>query len=86
MARCWDGSRVARSPSIRHIQPSQPQQNASSEHYNHTIRHEGLDQYIIETIEEAQDFATDWLWTYRNGRPTMGIGRMTPAQKMKMAA
>ena len=25
---------------------------------------EWLDQYIIETIEGAQDFATHWLWTY----------------------
>jgi putative transposase len=25
------------------------------------VRHEWLDQYIIETIEEAQDHATQWL-------------------------
>ena len=41
---------------------------------------------IIETIEEAQDFATQWLWTYNNDRPNMGIGGITPAQKLKMAA
>ena len=45
-----------------------------------------LDQYIIETIEEAQDHATQWLWTYNNDRPNMGIGGVTPAQKLKMAA
>ncbi len=27
-----------------------------------TVRQEWLDQYIIENIEEAQDFATQWLW------------------------
>ena len=47
------------------------------------MRHEWLDRYIIETIEEAQDFATQWLWTYNNDRPNMGIGGMTPAQKLK---
>ncbi|MFT5869576.1 MAG: hypothetical protein ACI8TF_001689 [Paracoccaceae bacterium] len=35
---------------------------------------------------EAQDFATQWLWTYNNDRPNMGIGGITPAQKLKMAA
>jgi hypothetical protein len=45
-----------------------------------------LDQYIIESIEEAQDQATQWLWTYNNDRPTMGIGGITPAMKLKMAA
>ena len=71
---------------IQHIQPGQPQQNAYIERYNRTVRHEWLDQYIIESIEEAQDHATQWLWTYNNDRPNMGIGGITPAQKLKMAA
>ena len=40
----------------------------------------------IESIEEAQDFATQWLWTYNNDRPNMGIGGITPAQKLNMSA
>ena len=71
---------------IQHIQPGKPQQNAYIERYNRTVRHEWLDQYIIETIEEAQDFATQWLWTYNNDRPNMGIGGITPAMRLKMAA
>ena len=71
---------------IQHIQPGQPQQNAYIERYNRTVRHEWLDQYIIETIEETQDHATQWLWTYNNDRPNMGIGGGTPAQKLRMAA
>jgi len=71
---------------IQNIQPGQPQQNAYIERYNRTVRHEWLDQYIIESIEEAQDHATQWLWTYYNERPNMGIGGITPAQKLKMAA
>ena len=72
--------------SIQHIQPGQPQQNAYIERYNRTVRHEWLDQYIIESVEEAQDQATKWLWTCNNHRPNMGIGGITPAMKLKMAA
>mgnify|MGYP003622676870 CR=1 FL=1 len=61
---------------LQRIQPGQPQQNAYIERYNRTVRHEWLDQYIIESIEpcgdcrqsptgqrRAQDHATQWLWT-----------------------
>ncbi len=46
-------------------------------------RHEWLDQYIIKSIEEDQDRATRWLWTYNNDRRNMGVGGMTPSMKMK---
>ncbi|MDO7722731.1 MAG: IS3 family transposase, partial [Loktanella sp.] len=71
---------------IAYIQPGKPQQNAYIERYNRTVRHEWLDQNIFETIEEAQDQATEWLWTYNNDRPNMAIGGITPAMKLKMAA
>jgi putative transposase len=62
---------------LQHIQPGQPQQNACIERYNRTVRHKWLDQYISESIEKAQDFATQWLWTYNNDRPNTGIGGIT---------
>ena len=68
------------------IDPGKPQQNAYIERYNRTVRHEWLDQNIFETIEETQDQATEWLWTYNNDRPNMAIGGITPAMKLKMAA
>lgn len=67
---------------LRHIQPGKPQQNAYIERYNRTVRHEWLDQYMFATIKEVQDYATDWLWTYNNERPNMGLGGITPAQKL----
>ena len=76
----------ARGICIEYIQPCKPQQNAYIERYNRTVRHEWLDQNILETIEEAQDQATKWLWTYNNDRPDMAIGGITPAMKLKMAA
>ena len=71
---------------LEYIQPGKPQQNAYIERYNRTVRGEWLGQYIFETIEEAQDQTTEWLWTYNNERPNMGIGGMTPAMKLKAAA
>jgi putative transposase len=71
---------------IEYIQPGKPQQNAYIERYNRTVRGEWLDQHIFETIKEAQEQATAWLWTYNNDRPNMGIGGITPAMKLKMAA
>ena len=71
---------------LTYIQPGKPQQNAYVERYNRTVRHEWLDLYIFETIEEVQQIATEWLWTYNNERPNMGIGGVTPAMKLKMAA
>ena len=71
---------------LQYIQSGKSQQNAYIERYNRTVRDEWLGQYIFETIEEAQDQATEWLWTYNNERPNMAIGGITPAMKLKMAA
>ena len=71
---------------LEYIQSGKPQQNVYIERYNRTVRGEWLGQYIFETIEEAQDQATGWPWTYNNERPNMGIGGMTPAMKLKTAA
>lgn len=71
---------------IQYIQPGKPQQNAYIERYNRTVRQEWLGRYIFNSIEEVQDHATRWLWTYNNERPNMGIGGITPAMKLKMAA
>jgi putative transposase len=61
--------------SIVHIQPGQPQQNADIDRSNRAVRHEWLDQYLIESLEEAQDHATQWRWTYNNDSPSNGHWR-----------
>ena len=70
----------------RYIQPGKPQQNGYVERYNRTVRYDWLNQYLFESLEEIQDFATSWLWSYNNERPNMGIGGITPAMKLKQAA
>lgn len=67
---------------IEYIQPGKPQQNAYIERYNRTVRQEWLDQTIFDTIEEAQEQATQWLWTYNNDRPNMALGGITPSMKL----
>jgi putative transposase len=84
---------------LEYIQPGKPQQRAYIARYNRTVRRshrycvstagqrdEWLSQFIFETIEEAQEQATEWLWTYNTERPNMGIGGITPAMKLKTAA
>jgi putative transposase len=41
---------------------------------------------VAWSIEEAQNQATQWIWTYNNERPNPGIGGITPAMKLKTAA
>lgn len=64
------------------IQPGNPQQNAYVERYNRTVRYDWLNQYIFSSIDEVQEQATHWLWTYNNERPNMAIGGITPMQKL----
>lgn len=67
------------------IQPGKPTQNAYVERFNRTVRHEWLDAHLFESIEHAQQTATQWLWRYNNERPHMALGGITPKQKLMQA-
>ena len=71
---------------IVHIQPGKPQQNAYVERYNRTVRYDWLNQQLFESLADAQDFATKWLWHYKNGRPNTAIGGITPRMKLEEVA
>lgn len=71
---------------LEFIQPGKPQQNAYIERYNRTVRYDWLAQYLFDSIDEVQDYATRWLWTYNHERPNMGLGGITPIQKLAMVA
>lgn len=71
---------------LEFIQPGKPQQNAYIERYNRTVRYDWLAQYLFDSIEEVQEYATRWLWTYNHERPNMGLGGITPIQKLAMVA
>lgn len=71
---------------ITHIQPGKPQQNAYIERYNRTVRYDWLNQNLFSTLDEAQEFATKWLWHYNNERPNMALGGITPRMKLMKTA
>jgi len=71
---------------LEYIQPGNPQQNAYVERFNRTVRYEWLAQYLFESIDEVQEFATRWLWKYNHERPNMALGGFTPKQRLAMAA
>ncbi|WP_432377569.1 IS3 family transposase [Duganella sp. P38] len=79
----WAAKRGIR---IDFIQPGQPQQNAYVERYNRTVRYDWLAHHLFDTLDEIQDFATRWLWTYNHDRPNMALGGITPKQKLALAA
>lgn len=83
LLRGWAEKRAIR---VEYIQPGRPQQNAYVERYNRTVRYDWRGQYLFESIEEVQAFATRWLWTYNHERPNMALGGITPKQKLALAA
>ena len=79
----WAAGRGIR---IEYIQPGQPQQNAYVERINRTVRYEWLAQYLFDSIDEVQNYATQWMWNYNHERPNMALGGFTPKQRLAMAA
>ena len=71
---------------LEFIQFGKPQQNAYIERYNRTVRHDWLTQYLFDSVEEVQEYATQWLWTYNHERPSMGLGGITTIQKTPTVA
>lgn len=63
-----------------------PQQNAYVERYNRTVRYGWLNQQFFESIEQVQNSATCWLWTYNHERQNVALGGITPMQKPALAA
>ena len=70
---------------IIYIQPGKPTQNAYVERFNRTVRHEWLNMYVFDSVEQAQELATEWPWKYNNERPNMAIGGVPPKQLLKAA-
>jgi putative transposase len=70
---------------LQYIQPGKPQQNTYIERFNRTVRYDWLGQWHFGSIEEVQDSATRWLWTYNHERPSMALGGITPMQKLTHA-
>lgn len=71
---------------LGYIQPGNPQQNAYIERFNRTVRYDWLAHHLFGTLEELQEFATQWLWVYNHERPNMALDGYTPKQHLAKAA
>ena len=64
---------------LRYIQPGKPNQNAFIERFNRTDRHEVLDAYVFESLEQVRELSTQWMWEYHEERPHDALARVPPA-------
>nr|WP_262352864.1 transposase [Pectobacterium parvum] len=62
---------------------SETQQNAYIERYNRTVRYDWLGQYLFTSLDELQNYATQWQWFYNNERPNMALNGYTPMQHIQ---
>ena len=71
---------------INFIQPGNPQQNAYIERYNRTVRYDWLGQHLFTSLDELQNYATQWQWFYNHERPNMALNGFTPMQHIQRMA
>ncbi|OOW92915.1 hypothetical protein Xvtf_21265 [Xanthomonas campestris pv. vitistrifoliae] len=63
-----------------------PRHNPYVQRYTPTSPDPPRPRPLFDTIDQVQDKATRWLWTYNHERPNMALGGITPAMKLAMAA
>jgi putative transposase len=63
---------------LRFIPPGKPDQNAYIERFNRTYRHEVLDAYVFEDLEQVRVISEDWMRRYNEERPHRSLGRVPP--------
>jgi putative transposase len=60
------------------IQKGKPSQNGYIERFNKTFREDILDFHLFEDIEQAQQYANEWIWMYNNERPHQSLNNLPP--------
>jgi len=48
------------------------------------VRYDWLAHHLFETLDEIQEFSTNWLWTYNHDRPNIGLGGITQNRNLPM--
>ena len=83
---CHGATRVEQELRLKGLQVSSGGVRGVWMRHNLLTKRERLGRYMFETIEKAQRIAKEWLWAYNHERPNIGIGGITPAQKLQLAA
>jgi putative transposase len=72
---------------LRHIQPGKPNQNAFVERFNRTFRHEVLDAYVFESLDQVREISAEWMREYNEERPHDTLNGMPPTSfRVRMTA
>jgi putative transposase len=64
---------------LRFIEPGEPNQNAYIERFNRTYRHEVLNAYLFEDLDQVREISSQWLRIYNEERPHDALGSLPPA-------
>jgi putative transposase len=65
---------------IHYIQPGRPMQNAFMERFNKIFRQDVLDAYLLDSLEELNQLAEEWMWTYNHEIPPGSLGNLTASE------
>ena len=63
---------------MEYIQPGKPQKNAYIERFNRTYRHEVLNAYLFDDLEQAREITEVWIKSYNEERPHRALGKLPP--------
>jgi putative transposase len=65
---------------LRYIQPGKPNQNPFVERFNRTYRHEVLNAYLFESLDEVRRITERWIEEYNEERSHDAIGHLPPSE------